>query len=112
MLACRKSAEEVYAFTDVSPRQQRRIMKLWRETADVKSAREGPEMRGRPRTLSSDDVAVGIHNTMPMNLTNACWHSFCKAQSTGLVTRTWMNYKSPLARFAVLRLRRRLFGVP
>ncbi|KAJ7824658.1 hypothetical protein B0H13DRAFT_1551573, partial [Mycena leptocephala] len=51
------SPEEVRAFTDVSPRQQHRIMKCWRETAEVKRNREGPEMRGRPRTLSSDDVA-------------------------------------------------------
>jgi hypothetical protein len=63
MLACRKSPEEVYVFTDVSPRQQHRIMKRWRDTADVKSTREGPEMRGGPRALSSDDVAVCLHCT-------------------------------------------------
>ncbi|KAJ7216207.1 hypothetical protein B0H12DRAFT_990952, partial [Mycena haematopus] len=48
---------EVFVFTDVSPRQQRRIMKRWRETADVKINRQGPEMQGRPRSLSSDNVA-------------------------------------------------------
>ncbi|KAJ6610370.1 hypothetical protein B0H10DRAFT_1811654 [Mycena sp. CBHHK59/15] len=57
MLACRKSAEEIRAFTDVSPRQQRRILKRWRETSEVKKTRDGPEMRGRPRALSSEDVA-------------------------------------------------------
>ena len=58
MLACRKSPAEVHAFTDVSPRQQRRIMKRWRETSEVQSAHNGPEMRGRSRALTSDDVDV------------------------------------------------------
>jgi hypothetical protein len=47
-----------WAFIDVSPRQQRRIWKLWRETSGIKPTREGPETRGRPRNLTSDDVAV------------------------------------------------------
>ncbi|KAJ7463644.1 hypothetical protein FB451DRAFT_1180122 [Mycena latifolia] len=58
MLVCRKSPQEIHAFTDVSPRQQRRIFKLWRETSEVKRRKDGPELQGRPRKLTSQDVAV------------------------------------------------------
>ncbi|KAJ7346123.1 hypothetical protein DFH08DRAFT_662376, partial [Mycena albidolilacea] len=47
---------EVHAFTNVSPRQQHRIWKLWHETSEVKPTREGPETGGRPRNFTSDDV--------------------------------------------------------
>ncbi|KAJ7028811.1 hypothetical protein C8F04DRAFT_963505 [Mycena alexandri] len=57
MLACHKPAEEVYAFTDVSPRQQGQIMKLWRETSTVKAKPDGSERRGKPRTLSFNNIA-------------------------------------------------------
>ncbi|KAJ7033893.1 hypothetical protein C8F04DRAFT_881868, partial [Mycena alexandri] len=50
------SAEEVYAFTDVSPRQQQRMMRLWHETSTVKAKPDGSERYGRPRTLSSDNI--------------------------------------------------------
>ncbi|KAF8130429.1 hypothetical protein K438DRAFT_861232 [Mycena galopus ATCC 62051] len=42
------------AFTNVSPRQQHCIMKLWRKTSQVKTAPNGPQLKGRPRALSSD----------------------------------------------------------
>ncbi|KAJ6472760.1 hypothetical protein C8R47DRAFT_1076912 [Mycena vitilis] len=53
MLACHKSPQEIQAFTDVSPRQQRRIFKRWRETSDVNS-----DPGGAPRKLTSRDVST------------------------------------------------------
>jgi hypothetical protein len=58
MAACRFTPEEIRVFTDVSPRQQRRILKLWRETDDVKRLQNDPRLRGRPRHLTAEDVAV------------------------------------------------------
>jgi hypothetical protein len=58
MSVCRFSPQEIQAFTDVSPRQQRRILKIWRETDDVKRPQNDPHLRGRPRHLSAEEVAV------------------------------------------------------
>ena len=58
MTSCDFSPEQVKAFTDVSLRQQRRIMKLWRETGQVVKVTDGPNLRGRPQQLSVDDAAV------------------------------------------------------
>ncbi|KAK7035009.1 hypothetical protein R3P38DRAFT_2518806 [Favolaschia claudopus] len=57
MLVCNKSPEEIRAWTDVSPRQQRRIFKRWKDTADVNTTRGDSIARGRPRKLTSQDVA-------------------------------------------------------
>jgi hypothetical protein len=58
MTACRFTPQEILAFTDVSPRQQRRIMKLWRETDDVKRPQNDHRLIGRPRDLTAEAVAV------------------------------------------------------
>ena len=50
---------QIHYLTEVSHRQQQRIMKIWRETDDViHNANRLP--RGRPRHLSADDVTVRL----------------------------------------------------
>ncbi|KDR78495.1 hypothetical protein GALMADRAFT_49920, partial [Galerina marginata CBS 339.88] len=56
MATCSYSPEEIQAFTDVSPRQQRRILKLWKETDTVK-AKKTQDLRGRPRHLTMEEVS-------------------------------------------------------
>jgi hypothetical protein len=61
MASCSFTPAEIQAFTDVSHRQQQRILKLWNETATVKKKEIGPG-QGRPRHLTLEDVAVSISN--------------------------------------------------
>jgi hypothetical protein len=48
---------EIATFTAVSERQQRRILSLWKNTGEVVQHRDW-RVRGRPRQLTPDDVAV------------------------------------------------------
>ena len=44
--------------TDVSPCQQRRILKRLREMDNVLAEKYGPRIRGRPCQMMAEDVAV------------------------------------------------------
>jgi hypothetical protein len=48
---------DIAAFTSVSERQQRRILSLWKNTGEV-VRRSDRRVKGRPRHLTPDDVAV------------------------------------------------------
>jgi hypothetical protein len=50
-------SSDIAAFTSVSERQQRRILSLWRNTGEVVRRRDR-RVKGRPRHLTPDDVAV------------------------------------------------------
>ncbi|KAF8814276.1 hypothetical protein BYT27DRAFT_7047953, partial [Phlegmacium glaucopus] len=56
MATCQFSPEEIQAFTDVSPRQQRRILRTWRETDTIKEKKTG-NLGGRPRHMTMEEVA-------------------------------------------------------
>jgi transposase len=51
------SRGDIETYTGVSKRNIRRILARWRSTGEVK-ARKDRRLRGRPRHLTSDDVAV------------------------------------------------------
>ena len=55
---CSYTPEQIQAFTDVSPRQQRRILKVWNATGNVKEEKFGHRIQGRPRHLTMEDIAV------------------------------------------------------
>ena len=67
MTSCHFSPEQVKAFTDMSPRQQRQIMKLWLETGQVVKVKDGPNLCGRPQQLSADDVTVSSSYILPQD---------------------------------------------
>jgi hypothetical protein len=50
--------EEIRTYTDVSERQQSRILKLWKETGSSIPAPDTIAPRGRPRHLSAEEVFV------------------------------------------------------
>lgn len=51
------SPNDIAAFTSVSEAQQRRILVRWKNTGEV-VARRDQRVKGRPRHLTADDVAV------------------------------------------------------
>jgi len=48
--------EEIRTYTDVSERQQSRILKFWRDTGASTTGRA--LRRGRPRNLSAEEIFV------------------------------------------------------
>jgi hypothetical protein len=51
--------DDIQAFTGISERQIRRILSLWRHTGSVMK-RKDRRIKGRPRHLTPQDVAVNI----------------------------------------------------
>ena len=64
MLTCHFSPEQIKLLTDVSPCQQRRILKRLRETDRVLSEKNDPRLQGRPRQMMAEDVAVSSLNIL------------------------------------------------
>jgi hypothetical protein len=64
MHTCHFSPEQIKLLTDVSPRQQRRILKRFRETDNVLAEKNDPRLRGRPRQMMTVDVAVSSLNIL------------------------------------------------
>lgn len=52
------SPQEIREFTDVSERQQRRIVNRWLRNGSPSISKEDKLPRGRPRHLTAEEVAV------------------------------------------------------
>jgi hypothetical protein len=90
MTTCSYTPEQIQAFTDVSHRQQRCIIKVWQATDDVREEKVGHKIQGRPRHLTMEDIAVSkvfiLPGGMYMHQSSLFDHSSFKALSIQLVT--------------------------
>ena len=77
MHTCHFSPEQIRLLTEISPRQQRRILKRFRKTDNVLADKNDPRLRGRPRQMMAEDVAVSSWFSLQFAGVNIWWIS-CK----------------------------------
>jgi hypothetical protein len=92
-------SSDIAAFTSVSERQQRWILSLWRNTGEVVRHRDR-RVKGRPRHLTPDDVAVCSWPFIlyPWQLKN--YYSTYKELLTKTVMHTLMSCKKAFEKHA------------
>lgn len=65
MHICQYPPQAIQVMTDVSVRQQRRIISLWRRSGCVFKDTAGNDNRGRPRQLRTEELLVSFCNAWP-----------------------------------------------
>ena len=90
------SHEEIYAFTNVSKRQQQRIMKEWHQTGTSERPRPQFQLRGRPRLVSAEEAFLSQTMILLDSASELGTSSFSMVVSTNHVMHILMNCKQTL----------------
>ena len=88
------SPGEIRTYTDVSERQQSRILKMWRETGVSIPPPDSTVRRGRPRNLSAEEVFVSAY--LSFEAEKLIWSLTPRSSSSTVLltipaTYTWMS---------------------